>query len=62
MQAVLAEVEMRDLTLRKEIPFESLSKDEVSEMENRLTAELHANNPLVGYNQTLRNVVGVAGV
>jgi hypothetical protein len=61
VQADLTVDQLRDLTVRKEILFESRSKDEVSAMEVRLIVELRANDPTIGYNQTHREIAGLAG-
>lgn len=45
---------LRDLTLRKEILFESASREEVRQKESALIRELRSNDPTVGYNQTHR--------
>ena len=55
VQADLTDEQQRDLTLRKEILFESKSKKEVSAMESRLIVELRSNHPDIGYNQTHRS-------
>lgn len=52
--ADLTEQQQRNLTLRKEIIFESSSKVEVSVMEGKLIVELRSNDPAVGYNQSHR--------
>ena len=52
VQSELTDDQQRDLTLRKEILFESHSKSEVSAMESRLIVDLRSNDPLIGYNQT----------
>ena len=50
----LTDEQLRNLTLRKEILFESRSKAEVSLMESKLIVELRANDPTIGYNRTHR--------
>jgi len=46
--------ELSDLTLRKQILFESDSKQEVRRKESELIRSLRSNDPSVGYNQTHR--------
>ena len=47
-----SKAELQDLTLRKQILFESESKEEIRRMEGVLIRELRSNDPLIGYNQT----------
>ena len=54
--ADLTDLQLRDFTLRKEIIFESVSKEEVSRMEGELIVALRANDPEIGYNQTHRSI------
>lgn len=44
--------ELRDFTIRKEIIFESLDKNEINRKEGELILSYRSNNPLIGYNQT----------
>lgn len=46
--------ELQDLTLRKQILFESDDKLEIRRKESELIRLLGSNNPAVGYNQTHR--------
>lgn len=46
--------ELSDFTLRREIIFESDSKDEVSRKEIELILAYKSNNPSIGYNRTSR--------
>jgi hypothetical protein len=52
--ADLTDEQQRNFMIRKEILFESESKEEVSKMESRLIVELRANIPAIGYNQCHR--------
>jgi len=45
------EEEMRDFTVRKEIIFESDSKEEINKIESKFIKEFQSNNPKFGYNQ-----------
>lgn len=45
------EDEMRDFTIRKEILFESESKEEINKIESKFILEYQSNNPKIGYNQ-----------
>jgi hypothetical protein len=54
VQADLTFEQQRDLTIRKEILFESESKNEVSDMETKIIMQLQSNVPSIGYNQTHR--------
>ena len=49
-----SKAELQDLTLRKKILFESESKEEIRRVESTLIRELRSNDPLIGYNQTLK--------
>lgn len=46
--------ELQDLTLRKQILFESDDKQEIRRMESELIRSLGSNDPAIGYNQTHR--------
>ena len=46
--------QLSDFSLRKEILFESDSKDEVTKKEGELILAHNSNNPSVGYNRTYR--------
>ncbi|TXI73790.1 MAG: GIY-YIG nuclease family protein [Limnohabitans sp.] len=46
--------ELQDLTLRKQILFESDNKLEIRQKESELIRALKSNDPLIGYNQTHR--------
>lgn len=46
--------QLSDFTLRKEILFESSSKEEVRRVESMMIRELRSNDPAIGYNQTHR--------
>ncbi|WP_434716351.1 GIY-YIG nuclease family protein [Paraburkholderia sp. A3RO-2L] len=46
--------ELQDFTLRKEILFESDSKEEVRRMESEMILALRSSDPEIGYNQTHR--------
>ncbi len=46
--------ELMDLTLRKQILFESNDKQEIRRMESELIRSLNSNDPSIGYNQTHR--------
>jgi len=46
--------ELRDLTLRKQILFESNEKQEIRRMESEFIRSLRSNDPTIGYNQTHR--------
>jgi hypothetical protein len=50
-------VELQDLTLRKEILFESNDKLEIRKKESELIRALQSNDPAIGYNQTHRKRV-----
>jgi len=43
--------QMKDFTIRKEIIFESDSKEEINKIESKLILEYDSNNPRIGYNQ-----------
>lgn len=58
--ADLSPEQQRDLTLRKEIIFESTSRDEVSKMEAHFIVVLRANDPKIGYNQTHRRIARIS--
>lgn len=47
-----SKAELQDLALRKQILFESESKEEIRRMEGVLIRELRSNDPSIGYNQT----------
>lgn len=49
-----SKAELQDLTLRKQILFESEDKQEVRRMESELIRALKSNDPAIGYNQTHR--------
>jgi len=51
--------ELSDFTLRKEIIFESDSKEEVSKKEYELILNFNSNNPLIGYNRTHRTKIKI---
>ena len=46
--------ELQDLTLRKQILFESEDRHEIRRMESEFIRSLESNNPTIGYNQTHR--------
>jgi hypothetical protein len=46
--------QLSDFSVRKEIIFESESKDEVTKKESELIVAHQSNNPSVGYNRTHR--------
>ena len=46
--------ELSNLTLRKEIIFESENKNEVSKKERELITSFNSSNPSIGYNQTFK--------
>lgn len=46
--------ELMDLTLRKQILFESDNKLEIRQKEGEFIRALRSNDPLIGYNQTHR--------
>lgn len=46
--------DLQDLTLRKQILFESDNKLEIRQKESELIRALKSNDPLIGYNQTHR--------
>jgi len=43
--------ERQDMTIRKEIIFESESADEINRLESQYIREYQSNNPTIGYNQ-----------
>lgn len=43
--------ERQDMTIRKEIIFESESADEINRLEPQYIREYQSNNPTIGYNQ-----------
>ena len=45
------EDEMKDFTIRKEVLFESESKEEINKIESKFILEYQSNNPDIGYNQ-----------
>jgi len=45
------EEEMKDFTIRKEIIYESKSKEEINKIESQLILKFQSNNPEVGYNK-----------
>ena len=47
-----SKAELQGLTLRKQILFESESKEEIRRMESVLIRELRSSDPSIGYNQT----------
>jgi hypothetical protein len=49
-----SKVELEDLTLRKQILFESEDKHEIRRMESEYIRSLRSNDPAIGYNQTHR--------
>lgn len=49
-----SKAELQDLTLRKQILFESADKLEVRRMESEFIRSLKSNDPEIGYNQTHR--------
>jgi hypothetical protein len=52
VQRDLAEEELSDFTIRKEILFESKDKNEVSQKEGEFILSLSSNDQSIGYNQT----------
>ncbi len=50
--------ELQDLTLRKQILFESHDKLEIRRKESEFIRELKSNEPSIGYNQTHRKRLG----
>src|SRR5690606_14994825 len=46
--------QLQDFTLRKEILFESVDKDEIGRLESEYIRLLKSNDPAIGYNQTHR--------
>jgi len=61
VEADFSEEQLRDFTLRKEILFESLDKDEVTERESHFIRQLQSNDPEIGYNRTHRRTNGRGG-
>ncbi|SEF14572.1 MULTISPECIES: GIY-YIG nuclease family protein [Pseudomonadota] len=47
-----SKAELSDLTLRKQILFESESKEEVRRMESEFIRSLRSSDPVIGYNRT----------
>lgn len=52
VEADFTREELMDFTIRKEVLFESDSKQEVGRREMELIVEQKANNPDIGYNRT----------
>ena len=52
VEADFSKNDLRSLTLRKDILFESLDKTEVTRMESQLILEQRACNPVIGYNRS----------
>lgn len=50
--------ELQDLTLRKQVLFESDDKLEIRKRESELIRMLNSNDPAIGYNQTHRKRAG----
>lgn len=46
--------QLADFSLRKEILFESMDKEEVRRKESEFIRQYESNNPLIGYNRTHR--------
>ena len=42
---------MRNFTIRKEVLYESDSKEEINKIESKFILEYQSNNPKIGYNQ-----------
>lgn len=43
--------QLKDFTIRKEVLFESESKDEINKIESKFILKYDSNNPKIGYNQ-----------